>query len=110
VNSLVKGNITFEQFEQDIANGLMGAKHDLFDKASAPVNILTCVGHSDKFVDAELFGEKKEMLQDLYGCPRRRPSLLTRSLDEHRFRLMTTRQEPSSRDSRTNDSEIVASF
>ena len=67
LDSLTKDNITFEQFEQDIANGLLGAKHDLFDKAGAPVNILTCVEHSDKYLDAELFQEKKEMVQDLYG-------------------------------------------
>jgi hypothetical protein len=66
LDSLEKDNITFEQFEQDIANGLMGAKHDLFDKANAPVNILTCVQHTDKYLDAELFKEKKEMVEDLY--------------------------------------------
>lgn len=67
INSLMKGNIIFEQFKQDIANGLMGAKHDLFDKANAPVNIITCVEHSDKYADVELFKEKKKYLEDLYG-------------------------------------------
>jgi hypothetical protein len=45
----------------------MGAKHDLFDKANAPVNIITCVEHSDKYADVELFKEKKKYLEDLYG-------------------------------------------
>jgi hypothetical protein len=45
----------------------MGAKHDLFDQANAPVNILTCVQHTDKYADAELFKEKKEMFEDQYG-------------------------------------------
>lgn len=67
LDSLEKGNIDFAKFEQDIANGLMGAKHDLFDQATAPVNILTCVQHADKLLDAELFKEKKQMLEDLYG-------------------------------------------
>lgn len=66
LSGLSKGNIDFARFELDIANGLMGAKHDLFKKANAPVNILTCVEHADKHVDAELFGEKKKILEDLY--------------------------------------------
>jgi hypothetical protein len=66
LSALSKGNIDFARFELDIANGLMGAKHDLFDKANAPVNILTCVENADKHLDAELFREKKKMLEDLY--------------------------------------------
>jgi len=52
--ALSKGNIDFERFEQDIANGLMGAKHDLFDKANAPVNMLTCVENTDKHLDGRV--------------------------------------------------------
>jgi hypothetical protein len=51
----------------DIANGLLGAKHDFFEKAGAPVNILTCVEHSDKYLDTELFKQKHEMIKDIYG-------------------------------------------
>jgi len=67
LSALSKGNIDFARFELDIANGLMGAKHDLFDKANAPVNILTCIENADKLLDAEFFGEKKKMLEDLYN-------------------------------------------
>jgi hypothetical protein len=66
LSALAKGNIDFERFELDIANGLMGAKHNLFDKANAPVNILTCVENADKHLDAELFQEKKKVLEELY--------------------------------------------
>ena len=66
LSALSKGNIDFARFELDIANGLLGAKHDLFDKANAPVNILTCVETADKHLDAEFFREKKKILQDLY--------------------------------------------
>jgi hypothetical protein len=66
LSALSKGNIDFARFELDIANGLMGAKQNLFDKASAPVNILTCVENADKHLDAEFFGQKKRMLEDLY--------------------------------------------
>jgi hypothetical protein len=68
VDALTKGNIDFERFEKDIANGLLGAKHDLFSKADSPVNVLTCVEQADKYLDVNLFGgEKKGMLQDIYG-------------------------------------------
>lgn len=66
LSALSKDNIDFARFELDIANGLMGAKHDLFDKAKAPVNVLTCIENADKHLDAEFFGEKKKMLEDLY--------------------------------------------
>jgi hypothetical protein len=66
LESLHKKNIDFERFEEDIANGLLGAKDAIFDKAKAPVNILTCLEHADKHLDAELFGKKTEMFQEIY--------------------------------------------
>ena len=66
LESLHKGNIEFKRFEEDIANGLMGAKDNLFDKAKAPVNILTCIEYADKHLDTEAFGEKKEIFKGLY--------------------------------------------
>jgi len=68
IDSLSKGNIDFEKFEMDIANGVLGAKDDLFSAADAPVNILTCIEQGDKYLNVELFGgEKKAMLQEIYG-------------------------------------------
>ena len=68
VEALMKGNIDFNRFERDLANGLLGAKHNLFSKADAPVNILTCVEQTDKYLDEHLFeGNKKAMIQDIYG-------------------------------------------
>jgi len=104
LDSLHKGNITFEQFQQDIANGLVGAKHDLFDKASAPVNILTCVQHIDKYVDAELFKEKKEMVEDLYGWlsefahPNFCSNKTSFTLDKATGRMMLRKEEEVSED------------
>jgi hypothetical protein len=66
LKSLHKGNIDFERFEEDIANGLLGAKDNIFDRAKAPVNILTCLEHTDKHLDAELFGKRTEMFQEIY--------------------------------------------
>jgi hypothetical protein len=68
IDALSKGNIDFERFETDIANGLLGAKDDLFSKADAPVNILTCIENCDKYLNTELFGgEKKDMLEEVYN-------------------------------------------
>jgi hypothetical protein len=67
LDSLQKGNIEFSRFEDDIANGLMGAIDDVFKEAKAPVNILTAIEHADKFFDAELFKEKKQVLRELYS-------------------------------------------
>jgi hypothetical protein len=66
LNSLCKKNIDFERFEEDIANGLLGSKDAIFDKAKAPVNILTCLEHTDRHLDTELFGKKMGMLEELY--------------------------------------------
>lgn len=67
LDSLRKGNIEFARFEDDIANGLMGAMDDFFKEAKAPVNVLTAIEHADKHLDAELFKEKKQMLHELYS-------------------------------------------
>jgi len=67
INALSKGNIEFDRYELDIANGLLGAKDDLFTQADAPVNILTCIENTDKYLNAELFGgEKKDMMEEVY--------------------------------------------
>lgn len=67
LDSLQKGNIEFARFEEDIANGLMGAMDNLFNEAKAPVNILTVIEHADKLFDADLFKEKTQMLHELYS-------------------------------------------
>jgi hypothetical protein len=66
LDSLHKKNIDFERFEEDIANGLLGAKDAIFEKAKAPVNIVTCLEHTDKYLNAELFGKKAERCQEIY--------------------------------------------
>jgi hypothetical protein len=66
LNSLYKKNIEFERFEEDIAVGLLGAKDAIFVEAKAPLNILTCLEHTDKHLEAELFRKKNGMLQEIY--------------------------------------------
>jgi hypothetical protein len=66
LDSLHKKTIEFERFEEDIANGLLGAKDAVFSEANAPVNILTCLEHADKHVGAELFRDKEERLKELH--------------------------------------------
>jgi hypothetical protein len=67
LDSLQKRNIDFARFEEDIANGLMGAMDDFFKEAKAPVNVLTAIEHADKLLDADLFKEKKQVLHELYS-------------------------------------------
>lgn len=66
LSALSKENIDFKRFELDIANGLMGAKDDLFENAKAPVNVLSCVEGADKHLDAEFFRDKKKTLEGFY--------------------------------------------
>lgn len=66
ISALEQGNIDLKKFSEDVSGALLGAKHDLFDKANAPVNILTCVEKGDKFIDKEIMGKKFGVLQDLY--------------------------------------------
>ncbi len=66
INTLSKRNIPFEKFEEDVAHAIMGAQHDLFAEASAPTNILSCIEKADRFLDSEIFKEKKGMLKDCY--------------------------------------------
>ncbi|MCS3689395.1 hypothetical protein ABIF07_003579 [Bradyrhizobium elkanii] len=61
LGSLYQGQHRVRAFEEDIANGLMGAHDDLFKEGKAPANILTCVENADKFFDTEMFGEKKQI-------------------------------------------------
>lgn len=67
ISALTKGNIDFEQFQKDLSVALLGARHDLFDKATAPANILTCIEKTDKFLDDQIFKEKKGVIHDIYG-------------------------------------------
>jgi hypothetical protein len=67
VQSFAAGNIPFEKFDEEAADTIMGAKHDLFSKAKAPKNILTMIEKDDRFLDGEIFKSKKEMLKDIYG-------------------------------------------
>ncbi len=67
LESLSTGNIRFEDFEWNVADALMGAKHDLFTEARPPLNILTCIEKADKYLDRHVFQAKKGVLQDSYN-------------------------------------------
>jgi hypothetical protein len=67
IDALSKGHIQYETFELDVADAIMGAKHELFDKADSPKNIMTCIEKGDKFLDDVLFGKKTGLLNDCYG-------------------------------------------
>lgn len=66
LESLAAGRISFDDFQWNIADAVMGAKHHQFTAARHPVNILTCIEKSDKYLDKYFFKEKRGMLQDCY--------------------------------------------
>jgi hypothetical protein len=69
LNALSKGNITFGTFSLNVADAVMGAKHDLFDKANAPPNVLTSIEKADRFLNQTLFAnvDKEKKLEDTYS-------------------------------------------
>lgn len=69
LESLANGNITFDVFEWNVADAVMGAKHELFTEARPPLNVLTCIEKADKYLEKHLFKgktEKKAILKDMY--------------------------------------------
>jgi hypothetical protein len=67
IDAVSKGNVPFEKFEQEVADAVMGAKHDVFTKANSPQNIMACIEKGDKFLDNIIFGKKTGLLSDCYG-------------------------------------------
>jgi hypothetical protein len=60
-------DIDFTKAATEIADAIMGAKHELFGEANDPKNILTCIEKADRFLDSEVFeGEKHMSLRDCY--------------------------------------------
>ena len=66
LESLAAANIEFEEFEWNIADAIMGAKHPQFAEARPPLNILTCIAKAERYLDKHIFEAKKDMLRDCY--------------------------------------------
>jgi hypothetical protein len=64
--SLADGNIKFEDFELNVADAVMGAKHETFSEARDPENILTCFEKADKYLNKNFFEGQKDVLRDAY--------------------------------------------
>jgi hypothetical protein len=64
--SFAAGRISFDKFEWEAADALMGAKHSLFEKANSPENILTCIERTDKFLNQNILGTKDNIVRDTY--------------------------------------------
>jgi hypothetical protein len=45
----------------------MGAKHELFDQAPDPINIITCIEKADRFFENKHQGSQKRMISDCYA-------------------------------------------
>jgi len=66
LESLSRGSIQFDDFQWEVADAVMGARHSTFTKARAPLQILTCLDRADKYLDKHLFKEKHRVLRDGY--------------------------------------------
>lgn len=64
--SLKSGHIEFEEFEWNVADAVMGARHEQFSEARPPLPILTCIEKADRFLDKHIFNEKQGVLRDCY--------------------------------------------
>ncbi len=69
LNALGKGNIPAEKYYLNVADAVMGARHNLFEKANAPPNILTSIEKADRFLNQTLFenANKEKKLEDTYN-------------------------------------------
>lgn len=67
IRALQNGHIDQKTYCNDTANVLTGARHEFFEQAKAPANIITCVEKADKFLDSERNIPKKKIIADLYG-------------------------------------------
>jgi hypothetical protein len=66
VHALSKGNIEFKVYDKNVADAVMGSKHEVFSKANAPANIMTCLEKGDRYLDRK-WDKKLGLLTDLYG-------------------------------------------
>jgi hypothetical protein len=67
VETFSNGNIDFSRFENDIADAVMGAHHELFTRANKPQNICACIEKGDKFLNTHILKEKKDILTECYA-------------------------------------------
>lgn len=67
IGSQISGNIEFDQLIDDIAFVVVGAKEVTFKDAPDPPNIMTCLQKADKFLNAEFFKKKADVLVDNYN-------------------------------------------
>jgi hypothetical protein len=66
IDALSKANIEFVKFEWDVADAVLGAKHELFTKANSPQNIMTCIEKGDRFLNNIIFEKRVGLLSDCY--------------------------------------------
>lgn len=67
LEALELGNIEFDVFEWNVADAVMGVRHDQFEEARPPLNVLTCIEKADRYLDKHYLKEKHGLLQDCYS-------------------------------------------
>jgi hypothetical protein len=52
------------EIEKSILLAITGAKHEVFESAELPVNILTCIDRADSYLSKHFFDEHRIALRD----------------------------------------------
>ena len=60
LKSFAAGNIPFDDLAWNIASAAMGAKHEPFEGAPPPVNIMTCIEKADRYLETQASRSKRE--------------------------------------------------
>ena len=66
IQAFLDGNIDFEAVIWNIAQTMMGAKHELFTSAPDPINVMTLIEKTDHYVSKQGLGPKG-MVVDCYA-------------------------------------------
>jgi hypothetical protein len=67
LQSFMAGNISLEDLEWNIASAGLGAKHEQFAAAPKPINIMTCIEKTDRYLEAHGFPVGTRMVADSYN-------------------------------------------
>lgn len=67
LENLSRKRIDRYEVEKSMYLAATGAKHELFDKAESPVNMMTCITRADEYLNEHFFKKKTDMILDCFG-------------------------------------------
>lgn len=66
LDALAFKNISPEEFGNNVATAILSARHSQFSRAPDPLNILSCIDKTDRYLDKNFFKSRNKMLRDCY--------------------------------------------